>query len=54
MMLLSENQVVASREVCFGSLSWKATLLQHIPDCLGSDRSGDDRIDELGDLDCII
>jgi hypothetical protein len=32
----------------------KATLLEYIPDCLGTDRIGKDAIDEIGSLNSIV
>ena len=32
----------------------KATLLEYIPDCLGTDRVGKDGIDKIGSLNSIV
>jgi len=32
----------------------KATLLEYIPDCLGTDRVGKDAVDKIGSLNSIV
>ena len=32
----------------------KAICLEDIPDCLGTDRAGEDAVDEMGSLDSIV